>query len=95
MKPFLLLCKKHAVTVIFYLLHTLFCIDLIIVNLDKNSAIHGPDGGLPYVFMAFIAIVLTIVNLLNAAFRREDRRFYLGVSLLMIAQVFIVFYVVK
>ena len=95
MKSFLLVCKRHIITIVFYLLHTLLCINLIIVSLDKNSAIHGPDGGLPYVFMAFITIILTLVNILNAAFRRRDKRFYLAISLLMIVQIFIVFYAAK
>jgi hypothetical protein len=93
MKSLLLLCKKHSIAVIFYLLHTLICARLVILSLDKHSAVHGPDGGLPYVFMAFVAIIIILVNILNAVFRREGKFFYLWITLIMITQTLIMFYI--
>jgi len=93
MKSIFFQIRKHPVSVIFYLLQTIICLRLVILNLDKNSAIHGPDGGLPSVFMLLVNIVFTVVIILNAIFRKNDKKFYLWLSFVMIVQVFFLFYI--
>jgi hypothetical protein len=92
MKAALQLFRKHPATIIWFLLFTLFYIRLIGLMFDKNSVIHGPDGGLPFVFMCLMATIFVVINILNAVFRKSNKGFYLCISLIMIVEIVFVIY---
>jgi hypothetical protein len=84
------LLSKHPIGILFYLLYTLLCIRIPFLLLDKNSAIHGPDGGLLSVFLIFFAIMLVLVNLISAGIDKQSLRYYITMITLCTIQAFIV-----
>ncbi|MES2062938.1 MAG: hypothetical protein V4456_13515 [Bacteroidota bacterium] len=88
MKSITELLKKHPLALIFYIIYTCLCIQLIFLNADKNSAIHGPDGGLPGAFISLIGVIFIFINLINIIFNKAAKAFYLMLSLIVIIQAF-------
>jgi hypothetical protein len=90
MKSILRLLKKHTIAIIFYILYTSICIRIIQLTLDKNSAIHGPDGGLLVIFITLFALMFVITNIIKAILVKPYTHFYLLLSVIIIMQTVVV-----
>jgi hypothetical protein len=83
------LLKRYPATVAFYLLYSLLCFRIGFMSASDFKREHHLDGGLPYVFTIFLATVFIVVNIINVAFHKEDKSFYLWLSLIILIQTFI------
>jgi len=80
------LFQKHPVAMIFYLLYCLQSGCIADMSLEGFKERHVLDGGLPYVFTVFIAGVFIIINLISLAVNKQEWRFYLWLSLIILVQ---------
>jgi hypothetical protein len=86
MKSITQVFKKHPLALIFYIMYTSLCIRIVFLNADKNSAIHGHDGGLVGLFVSFIAVIFVLFNTIAMVFNKSEEGFYLILSLIIIFQ---------
>jgi hypothetical protein len=82
--------KKHSIFFIFYLLFSLLCARIGIMSLSGFKREDHIDGGLPYIFTIFLAIVFVLILIINAILRKTDKSFYLWFCLVIAIQTFIV-----
>ncbi|MDN5284057.1 MAG: hypothetical protein JWR38_331 [Mucilaginibacter sp.] len=97
--------KKHPISVIGYILYGWLCFELASLKLqfherlkhlkpyESSSIIVGGEGiGYGTFFLFIVGGMFLLVIIINAAFRKEEYKFYLWFGLLIIVQTLAVLY---